>query len=52
VLLIIGIVLFVTHNCQRKEVVEFESFEVSNPTPVSVHKDGQELPTYSTEAMK
>ena len=52
ILLITAIAIFVTHHCQRKVVVEFESFDASNPTPAPINKEGHELPTYSTEVMK
>ena len=41
-LLIAATVIFVTHHCQRKVVVEFESFDASNPTPASINKEGYE----------
>ena len=31
--------IYAIQNCKKKTVVEFESFEASNPTPVSVVSD-------------
>ena len=46
--------IYAYQNCRQKAVVEFESFQDTNPTPADIvaeHK-GKDLATFSTEAMK
>jgi hypothetical protein len=54
VIFILATAMYVLQNCFSKEIVEFESFEVTNPTPTDVISDskGKQLSTFSTEAMK
>ena len=46
--------IYAHQNCRNKTVVEFESFEASNPTPADIVSEGKgkELTTFSTEAIK
>lgn len=50
ILFVAALTLYVLQNCLAKEVIEFESFEMSNPTPISVVPESKmkQLSTFST----
>ena len=54
VLMLIAGLIYAYQNCRKTAIVEFESFEETNPTPGDIISDakGKDLATFSTDAMK